>query len=223
MQTQDSNTRTPGAVNHPSAAEWMAFLYDEVAPERKRELNSHLAQCAGCAEQMKNWRASMTALDEWTLPAMRRARREPRPVLMLKWAVAAVVVLGVGFALGRQTSPAAGEVTALKATVAQLAETMERERGVAASNAVVAATAVANAETLRLLADYAKLDENRRAEDRQTVAVALRTFESRLARLRTELETVAVNTEDGFQQTKEGLTRLAFLAASDATKPNQVP
>jgi anti-sigma factor RsiW len=223
MQTHDPKSQSPSVLNHPSATEWMEFLYGELAPERKRELKSHLNQCAACAEQVTNWRASMSALDEWTLPARHRVRRERQPVLILKWAIAAVVVVGVGFALGRQASPAAGELAALKASVAQLTATMEHERGINASNAVVAATAVANAEALRLLSDYAKLNEARRAEDQQAAAVALRAFEARLARLRAELETVAVNTEDGFQQTQAGLSRLAFLAASDATKPNQLP
>jgi hypothetical protein len=220
MQTQDSNTGTPGAVNHPSAAEWMDFLYGELAPERRRELGAHLAKCACCIEQVKSWRAGMTALDEWSLPAMRRAPNQWQPVL--KWAAAAAVVLCVGFALGRQTAPAAQELAALKSSVAQLAETMERERLLNASNAAAAATESANSATAQFLSEYAELDEARRAEDRQSMTVALRAFEMRLTRLRTELETVAVNTEDGFQLTQVGLTRLA-LAASDGNKSNQIP
>jgi hypothetical protein len=217
MQTEDPNTRTPGAVNHPSAAEWMAFLYEEVAPEQKRELQAHLAQCPACAEQVKGWRAGMTALDEWTLPTVRRARRRWQP--MVKWAAAAAVVLGVGFAVGRQTSTAASELAALKSSVAQLTETVERDRRFNTINAA----ATANGEAMRLLAEYARLDEDGRAEDRKTVALALQEFESRLARLRAELETVAVNTEDGFQQTQEGLTRLVSLNAADETKSNRTP
>ncbi len=220
MQTQDSNTGTPGAVKHPSAEEWMDFLYGELAPERRRELGVHLSQCAACAGQVKTWRTGMTALDEWTLPAMRRAPSQWQPVL--KWAAAAAVVLCLGFALGRQTSPAAKEVAALKSSVVQLAETMERERLLNASNAVAAATESANSTTDQLLSDYAELNEARRAEDRQTFAAALHTFDLRLARLRTELETVAVNTEDGFQQTQVGLTSLA-LTASDGNKSNPIP
>jgi hypothetical protein len=217
MQTENPNSRTPGAVNHPGAAEWMAYLYEEVAPEQKRELQAHLAQCSMCAEQVKGWRTGMTALNEWSLPKMRRAPRRWQP--MVKWAAAAAVVLGVGFAVSRQTSTADSELAALKSSVAQLTETVERDRRFNTINAA----ATANAEAMRLLAEYARLDEDGRAEDRKTVALALQEFESRLARLRAELETVAVNTEDGFQQTQEGLTRLVSLNAADETKSNRTP
>jgi hypothetical protein len=195
----------------------MAFLYHEVAPEQKRELQSHLAQCPTCAEQVKGWRAGMMALDEWSLPALRRAPRRWQP--MVKWAAAAAVVLAVGFAVGRQISTSASELAALKTSVAQLTETVERDRQLNTMNAA----ATANAEVLRLLDEYARLDENGRAEDRKTVALALQNFESRLARLRAELETVAVNTQDSFQQTQEGLARLVSMNAVDETKSNQTP
>ena len=58
MQSQETNTRTTGALKHPDAAEWMAFLYAEVAPERRRELEDHLGHCADCSAQMDMWRAS---------------------------------------------------------------------------------------------------------------------------------------------------------------------
>ena len=58
----------------------------------------------------------MDALQQWDLPAIRSAPRlQWWPTL--KWAVAAALVLGFCFLLGRQTSPAAAELTALKATV----------------------------------------------------------------------------------------------------------
>jgi hypothetical protein len=217
MQTEDPNTRTPGAVNHPSATEWMTFLYEEVAPQQKRELQAHLVQCAACAEQVKGWRAGMTILDEWSLPTLRRAPRRWQPTV--KWAAAAALVLSVGFAVGRQTSTATSDLAVLKTSVAQLTETVERDRHFNTINAA----ATANAEAMRLLAEYARLDEDGRAEDRKTVALALQEFESRLARLRAELETVAVNTEDGFQQTQEGLTRLVSLNAADENKSNRTP
>jgi len=208
MQSQDANTRSAGAVNHPSAAEWMAYLYDEIAPEQKQNLQNHLAQCAACGEQLNHWRAGMRALDEWPLPALRRAPHRWQPVL--KWAAAAAVVVTIGFAAGRQTSSAGGDVAALKASVAQLAQRMENDR-------------VANEETLRFLSAYAKADEQSRAEDRQTVGLALREMDSRLLKLRTELETVAVNTETGFRQTKEGLTTLASYTVADHGDASDLP
>jgi outer membrane murein-binding lipoprotein Lpp len=211
MQSQDANTRSAGAVNHPSAEEWMGYLYDELAPERKRELHAHLAQCGDCGRQLHQWRAGMIALDEWKLPGLRCPQPHWQPVTLLKWAAAAAVVLVAGFAIGRQTSNASGEVAALKASVAQLTQKVETER------------ATANEQTLRLLAEYAKLADARRTEDHQTVGLALREMDSRLLKLRTELETVAVNTESGFRQTKEGLTTLASYTVADRGDASDLP
>jgi len=209
MQSQDANTRSAGAVNHPSPAEWMAYLYDEIAPEQKQTLQDHLAQCAVCGEQLNRWRAGMRSLDEWPVPALRRGPRRWQPVL--KWAAAAAVVLTIGFAVGRQTSSAASELAAIRDSMAQLAQQVRIERATVAE------------QTRRYLAEYTKAHENSRAEDRQTVGLALREMDSRLLKLRTELETVAVNTETGFRQTKEGLTTLASYTVADRGDASDLP
>lgn len=212
MQSKDPNTRTTGALNHPDAAEWMALLYAEIAPERKRELAAHLAQCGACTEHVAAWRASMTSLDEWKLPAIRRTSRS-WSLPAVKWAAVAALLLVIGFVFGRQTAPGTAELAALKTSVARLAESMQQERGASLSNSVNVATAAANGETLRLLSEFAQLHGSQRATDQQSLAVALRNFETRLGRLRAELETVAMNTENGFEQTHENLTRLASFSA----------
>lgn len=166
---------------------------------------------------METWRASSQLLNEWRLPAIhpssstvRAASRPWWPAL--KWAAAALV-LGLGFVFGRQTSPNAAELTALRTSVAQLAEAMQQERSASLSNHMNIATAAANVETLRLLAEYSQLQASERATEQQNLAVALRNFETRLGRLRAELETVALNTETGFEQTHENLSRLASFSA----------
>lgn len=209
-------------MKHPDAAEWMAFLYGEVAPERKRELDEHLSECAACAQQVSAWRAGMSALDDWQLPARRAT--PPRALPVLKWAAAAALVLCAGFWLGRQTSSASAELTELKTSVARLADTLKRQQGEQLTNTVTLATAAANAEALRLLSGYSQLQAEQRYSDQQTVAATLRDFENRLGRLRTALETVALNTENGFEQTHENLTRLVAYSApmsknNDSSKP----
>jgi len=200
-------------VNHPSAEEWMGYLYDELAPERQRELHAHLARCGDCGRQWHQWRASRLALDDWKLPARRPRILATPPATVLKWAAAAAVVFIAGFAIARQSFKAAGEVAELKTAVSRLTQKIENDR------------AAINEQSVRLLTEYAKLDDQHRAEDRQAVGLALREVDSRLLKLRTELETVAVNTESGFQQTKAGLTTLASYTvadrggAADFTKP----
>jgi negative regulator of sigma E activity len=200
----------------------MAFLYGEVAPERKRALDQHLAECSVCTKQVSAWRSGMSALDDWKIPTTRATT--PWALPLLKWAAAAAVVLCVGFVLGRQTSPASAELTELKASVTQLADTLKRQQGEQLTNTVTLATAAANAETVRLLSGYSQLQAEQRYSDQQTIGVTLRGFETRLNRLRTELETVALNTENGFEQTHDNLTRLASYSApvpkdTDLSKP----
>jgi anti-sigma-K factor RskA len=198
----------------------MAFLYGEVAPERKRELEWHQAECGACAQQVSAWRSGMAALDDWKLPARRATTHWALPVL--KWAAAAALVLGAGFALGRQSSTAGAEVAELKASVAQLADALQRQQGDNLTNTVRLATAAANTEALRLLSAYSQMQAEQRTEDQQAIALTFRNFESRLGRLRTELETVALNTANGFEQTHENLTRLASYSSpipDDTSKP----
>src|SRR6266481_1175084 len=156
MQSQESNTGTVGIVKHPNSSDWMSFLYGECPPERRRELDAHLAACPACAGQVQTWRGSMNALDEWPLPARRHARRQWMPAL--KWAAAAAVVLAIGFGFGRQSSNARAEVAALKSSIADLTAVVEREHNFNLSNSVAIA-ATANTETLRLMGDYARLQQ----------------------------------------------------------------
>jgi hypothetical protein len=207
MQSQESQSRATAALNHPKAEEWMAYLYDEIAPERKDELFQHLAHCAECGRQLNEWRTGMKALDSWKLaPAQHHKVNLRQSAPVLKWAAAAVLVLCVGFAAGRVSSGQKQEVAELKATVAQL---VERTTETSLSEP-------AREELIRLLASYSKLNEERRTEDGRVTAAALRELELRLGKLRSELETVALNTESGFRQTKEGLATLATYALSDS-------
>jgi hypothetical protein len=184
----------------------MSFLYGECPPERRRELDTHLADCAVCASQVQTWRSSMNALNEWPLPAKRHPRRQW--MTRLKWAAAAAVVLAVGFGIGRQTSNTRADVAALKNSIAELTAVVEREHNFNISNSLAMA-ATANTETLRLMGDYARLQQEQRAADQEVIKTALRSFDLRLGRVRSDLLTVAVNTEAGFEQTHENLAQLA--------------
>jgi len=206
MESQDSNTGTAGTVNHPNSNEWMSFLYGECAPKRRHELDAHLTTCPTCAAQMQAWRGGMNALDEWPLPARRHARRQWLPAV--KWAAAAAIVLAVGIAIGRQTSNTRAELDALKSSLADLTALVEREHNLNLSNSIAVASS-ANTEALRLLNDYAQLQQQQRAADQEVIRTALRSFDLRLGRVRSDLQTVAVNTEAGFELTHQNMAQLA--------------
>ncbi len=214
MQSPDTNSRTAGAVNHPEAAVWMTFLYGEVSAAQQRELDAHLKQCPACAAQVKAWRNGMTSLDTWILPASKPARATFPS--MLKWAAAAAVVLALGIFLGRQTSHNTAEIAALQATVKDLAAQVQRQADTTMTNTLVAA----NAQTVQLLADFSRLQETQRAGERQAVNLTLQGFNTRIERLRTELETVAVNTQTGFEATRQDLVRVASLNTPSSQSNN---
>jgi hypothetical protein len=133
----------------------------------------------------------------------------------LKWAAAALV-LGLGFALTPDFAERRriGRAQNVRGA-AYWSDATRTRRG--AQQQCEYATAAANAETLRLFADYSQLQESQRASDQQNLGVALRSFETRLGRLRAELETVALNTENGFEQTHENFSRLASFSARSRT------
>jgi anti-sigma factor RsiW len=194
-------------LKHPESAEWMEFLYGELDDRRRRELDAHLASCAECSTQLKEWRSGMAHLDEWELPVPQPVRRQWVPAL--QWAAAAALVLLAGFGLGRRSVSSTAEISTLKASVAELAAIVQHDRLATLSNTVNLATIAANAESMRLLDEYSRIQVNQHDADQQSFNLAMQRFDTRLARLRSEIETVAVNTESGFQQTRQNLTRLA--------------
>jgi hypothetical protein len=191
----------------------MAFLYGESSPGRGRELRAHLEQCGECASQVQTWRATMSELEAWKLPQKKRAAVHVLPAL--RWAAAAAVVLAVGFFLGRQNSGSAREIAELKASVTELRDLVRSDSTI--TNSVAAAASVAGTETLRLLANYARVQEEQRVADRQDINMAVKALNARLNRINNDLETVALGTEDAFQETHENITRVASISL--ANKP----
>jgi len=154
----------------------------------------------------------MSALNDWKLPARRAAR--PSFVPMLRWAAAAAALVALGVILGRQTSSNAAEIAALKNSVAELSGLVQRENSLTLSNSVAAA----NEQTLRLLADYSRLQDAQHSADQQTLNVALRNLGTRFDELRTDLDTVALNTATGFEQTHQNLERVAMLSVPSSSQ-----
>jgi anti-sigma factor RsiW len=198
-------------VNHPEPAVWMDFLYGEIDAPKKAELQSHLDQCPACAAQMKTWQESRTSLDAWTVPSRPGAARKPSAA-PLKWAAAAAVLLALGFLLGRASSRNAAEIAQLRGSVANLAALVQQQSQAGATNAI----AVAHADARQLLADYARSQETQRADDRQALNVLVRNLDARIDRVHAELETVALNTQTGFEETHQALA--SFTLPSTQSK-----
>lgn len=216
-------------MTHPTHEDWMSFLYGEDSPERHGELEAHLRGCSACAIRMDSWRTSAKALDDWALPA---ARRVVVRGMAWKWAAAAALVLGVGITIGRLAFPHGADAAALRASLAQefdqkiasaradvIAE-LRQQQGEATGRLLATTQETAAAEMQRWTTQYARDQEDQRLGDKEALVTTLRQFDAKyaasLALLRKELETVAVNTQDGFTETEQRLGQLAsFRPPSD--------
>ena len=193
------NHQSLDVMNHPEREKWVPYLYGEASPELRRELKSHLEVCARCREEVAVWQRSVRRLDAWKL----RPQRKPSELLVpaLKWAAAAVLVLALGFGLGR--------VSAAKSDVAQLRRELAGMVRDEVSRSTPATVATARSEATRLLADYAATLDTRREADFQVIRTALNRLELQNISLKKELDTVAVNTDAGLEQTEQQLAQLA--------------
>lgn len=96
-------------MNHPEPNEWLAYLEGEASPDTARHLAEHLKECPPCAAELAAWRRSAHRLQTWKWPALWASHRATVP-LALKWGLAALFVLGLGFSLGRFAAPRASEL-----------------------------------------------------------------------------------------------------------------
>ena len=181
-------------TNHPTREEILAKLYDELPPERHSEVAAHLGQCAECHKLATEWCDTMEQLNSWKLPAPEpQPEFESEPVDFapyIKWALAACLVIGLGFLGGRLSAPAP-DAAALSAAL-----TPELQKISAAMDARLA-------EDRRAVTEILQTMQTQRTED--------------YASLRRALETLAVNTEDELQTAQQQIVQLASF--TEPTKP----
>ena len=181
-------------ANHPTREDIVAKLYDELPPERHSEVAAHLGQCAECHKLATEWCDTMEHLDSWQLPAPEpqpEFEREPVDFARLfKWALAACLVVGLGFLGGRLSAPvpdAAAVRAALAPELQKLAAVMDTKL----------------AEDRRAVTEILQTMQTQRTED--------------YASLRRALETLAVNTEDELQTAQQQIVQLASF--TEPAKP----
>ncbi len=203
-------------MNHPKQEEWVPYLFGEAKPEERRRLDEHLQTCAACHNEITAWQRSLKRLDAWKVPALERPRILFEPVL--KWALAAavVMVLSAGFAVGRLT--AASDVAKVRAAIEpQLRQQLRQEfADLLSSQLNQAANATleeAGEQAQVLVAEYADAVANQQAEDTQAVYAALSKLEAEhladYVALKRDVDTLAVNTDAGLRHTEQQLVQLA--------------
>jgi hypothetical protein len=196
-------------MKHPEREEWVPFIFGEADAGRKRQLESHLDDCAECRDEIQSWQRSLGRLDSWKLPAVAK-RRRTNFLPLVKWAAAAAIVLCIGFAMGRTTAHTDAEKVRavverdLRGQLAQMA------RDEAAKTASIAITA------------FSQKTETRRAADNRVIFAVLERLETQHATdcltLKKELDTLAINADAGLRQTEEQLVQFA-----DYSRPTVQP
>lgn len=219
-------------MNHPQHEEWVPYIFDEATPETRRRLKEHLAACPSCQEQLDSWKRSLGRLDAWKLPRFSRPVEFFQP--FLKWAVAAVallVVLAGGVAMGRLLTGTPDTARLKAALEADLRQQLQQEFAVKLQTELAQTSSktlhAANQQARDLLADYISTDQAKRTEDNQAIVAALERMSKQhladYASLKQELDTVAVNTDAGLRHTEQQLVQLANYDApnpgSSGTRP----
>jgi len=144
-------------------ADKMDVLYGEADTAARTRVDTHLAGCVPCREEMGEMRAVRRDLGAWRLPAARPSFT-PRGLVLPRWlAAAALLLVGFGAALG-----AAGYASLRRTLVAQEARAADLERRhreeVRALEASLARRPAAPLDSAALLAGLdARIDERLRA------------------------------------------------------------
>ena len=213
-------------MKHPTPEELVCWLYGEKTTHSRRELQSHVDECAECRAQVDLWRATTGALDDLPAPV---ARRRWMPVARpLQWAAAAALFVALGIVLGRfvfstdETKLRAALHADMQQQVAAAREEMSQEFERRHDGVVAQMMAAADARialgSQKLAEDFGVALQQARAEDRATYLTALRELgakhDAEVATLKKGIETVVALADYGFEATEQ---RFAQLVASTQT------
>lgn len=199
-------------MNHPTPEEWMSYLYDELPPTQHEAMTGHLDSCPDCQASVQQWRGVMRDLD--TCAAPRRARPASVWANTLKWGVAALLMLGIGFGWGRFVAPARVDVPALRAEIElSLKASLQADLRRQLQNGLDRLAANSTAETQRLINQFEKANKTERESDRQGVIALLKEMETQrlsdYTTLRKDLETVALVAEEKLNYAQQQIGQLA--------------
>src|SRR5262245_15924569 len=93
-------------MNHPRPEEWLRYLDEEGSAEMRNRLSEHLQNCSNCSAELEGWQRSVEKLKRLGV-ADKRQFKSTRPDVrfwrepLLKWGIAAVLILSLGFFSGR--------------------------------------------------------------------------------------------------------------------------
>jgi hypothetical protein len=189
----------------------MSYLYDESPAASQESLRAHLKDCAACRAQIEIWQGAARQMNEWQVPRRRKVSHVPT---FARWAAAAAIA---GLAIVGATN-----ILATKREVKQLRTEVQaqaqRELNAALVQVTEQASKSASVEAQTLIAAIVQQLEEKRISDQQTMLTALQKLNTQrltdYAKLRKELETVALFSEVGWQHAENQISSLAYTPAS---------
>jgi hypothetical protein len=245
-----TNGREFGSLSHPPSEQWMSFVYGELPRADKAALDTHLRSCGQCRAEVATWRQAIDGLDRWHLHDLPPAECEASvfwPVL--RWALAALVILGLGLTIGRMSVPAPN-LDKLRASLLTQLDQQVRKDFKADLEAALAAgpkpldtefrrelragldqwsartVAAAGTENQRLLAEFVQADAARRQQEREVTLALFRQGEQKRRAdfydLRVALETVAAVSAAKFNHTDSELGQLASFTEAVFTPESTI-
>jgi hypothetical protein len=210
-------------MKHPDQQTWVDYLYGELDLNTRSLLKRHLAECETCRVQVNQWRDVQQRLSTWQLPqSTTRSSTVPAFPTLARWVAAALLLIAVGYGIGRSAGPAPGAVAALRAELrGELAELIELQMVESTAATLVAA----QEQTAAAMGDLIDFYQAERLADNRAIATAFSRLDAARAAdfmsLRQDLETVALNSDVGLRQTRQQLVRLADYSQGNMfTPPN---
>ncbi len=209
-------------MNHPTREEWMAYLYHETPRSDLAALEQHLRSCPACEKAVADWQKAMRGLRTWRLPKRASGLSLAEP--LLKWGIAALFAVGLGYGLGRFSAPTldvetlrAGIENSLRASLAREIPAQVRQYTADEMKASWANLQAQWRQSIEVTAANAVAESSEQTQQiLSACAAALKNLDQRLTQqdsdltvLRKDAETVAVLTEYGFRRNQQQMVRLA--------------
>jgi anti-sigma factor RsiW len=198
-------------MNHPDPEDWALYVSNETAPGQTREFAAHLRECSSCAAEVAALQRSARRLAHWQFPKANRSHQHAFAP-MVKWGIAAGLVLGVGFALGRFSTPPAHDLAKMRVAIeesleASLSEDLHKalDEAHAQSEEALSATEArlgkaSDEQMTRVVRNVLAAVSGIREEDRTATSALIeevrQQHEKEIRRVRADLETVATQADD---------------------------
>lgn len=198
-------------MNHPTSEEWALFVSQEMPSQESHALSDHLRDCPACTADVAALQRSRKRLIDWQFP---EPRRMPGywAAPMIKWGIAAAVILGVGFGLGRLLPTSGRGMATMRAEIeasarAMLAEDLRKalDEAQEQSKEALASMEARLGETSdeqmtravrNVVAAVTSVREEDRAATRALIEELRRQHETEIRQVRADLETVATHADD---------------------------